>query len=129
MLKVAAIAAASLVALAACQPGAKNTAADETEIAGLNQAWATGYNAGDADAVANLYAEDGVVMAPGTKTLEGRAAIREFIASDSAAAKAAGLTMNITGGAKQMAGDLAFETGTFAVTDAAGATVDAGKYV
>jgi len=130
ILKTAAIVAVGLVALAACQQAPKNTAADESAIRESSLAWAAAYNAGDADAVAALYAEDAVVQPPGAPSVVGRAAIREFIAGDSAATKAAGLTMNIPGGgAVGMSGDLAYEAGTFSVTDASGATVDAGKYL
>jgi hypothetical protein len=62
--------------------------------------------------------------------MKGRAAIREFLAGDSAAVKAAGLTMNIPeAGAVDVSGNLAYEAGAYTVTDASGATVDAGKYI
>ena len=129
ILKTAAIAAASLLALAACKPAAYDSTADAAEVAKLNQSWATAYNAGDADGVANLYSDDGVVMPPGVPALVGRDAIRNFIASDSAAAKAAGLTMNIASSDMGVTPDLAWDRGSFTVTDASGATVDSGSYV
>ena len=130
ILKSAAVIAVGLVALAACQQGAQNTAADESAIREISPAWGAAYNAGDADAVAALYAEDAVVQPPGAPSAAGRAAIRDFIAGDSAASKAAGLTMNIAGGTTVgISGDLAYEAGTISVTDASGATVDAGKFL
>jgi len=130
ILKSAAVIAVGLVALTGCTPAAQDTTADEAAIRGTSPAWAAAYNAGDADAVAALYAEDGVVQPPGAPSAAGGAAIREFIAGDSAASKAAGLTMNIAGGTTVgISGDLAYEAGTFSVTDASGATVDAGKFL
>jgi len=130
ILKSAAVIAVGLVTLAACQMAPKNTAADESAIREISAAWAAAYNAGDADAVAALYAEDAVVQPPGAPAAVGRAAIREFVAGDIATSKAAGLTLNIPGGGTVgMSGDLAYEAGTFSVTDASGATVDAGKYL
>jgi len=119
-----------LIALAACAPKATDTAADEAAIKADPIAFMEAYNAGDADAVANLYAEDAVLMPPGVPAVTGRAAIKEFIASDSAAVKAAGLAFKIaepTG--VGISGDLGWSSGSYAVTAASGATVESGKYL
>ena len=119
-----------LIALAACAPKATDTAADEAAIKADPIAWMEAYNAGDADGVANLYAEDAVLMPPGVPAITGRAAIKDFIASDSAAVKAAGLSFKIaepTG--VGISGDLGWASGTYAVADASGATVESGKYL
>ena len=130
MLKTAAIIAVGLIALAGCKPAAQDTTADEAAIRLSVPAWAAAYNAGDADALAAMYWEDAVLQPPGAPAATGNAAIREFLAADSAATKAAGLTMNIPeAGAIDVSGDLAYEAGTYTVTDASGATVDAGKYI
>ena len=130
ILKSVAIIAVGLVALAGCKPAAQDTTADEAMIRASAPAWAAAYNAGDADAITALYAEDAVLQPPGAPSATGSAAIREFIASDIVATKAAGLTMNIPeAGAVDVSGDLAYEAGTYTVTDASGATVDAGKYL
>jgi uncharacterized protein (TIGR02246 family) len=130
ILKTAAALAAGLVVLAACQQAPKNTAADESEIRDGSRAWAAAYNAGDADGVANLYTEDAVLMPPGTPAKYGRAAIREFIVADSAAAKAAGVTLTIEhGDTVGMSGDLAWHAGPYSVHDASGAVVDSGSYM
>lgn len=130
ILKSAAIVAVGLIALAGCQKAAVDTSADEAAIRAATAAWAADYNAGDADAVAAHYAEDAVLQPPGASSASGRAAIREFIAGDSAASMAAGLKFNIPGdGPVGISGDLAYEAGTFSVTDAAGATVATGKYM
>lgn len=130
ILKTAAVIAVGLIALAGCKPAAQDTTADEAAIRLSAPAWAASYNAGDADALAAMYWEDATLQPPGAPAATGNAAIREFLASDITATKAAGLTMNIPeAGAVDVSGDLAYEAGTYSVTDASGATVDAGKYI
>jgi len=71
-----------------------------------------------------------VLYPPGAPAAVGRVAIRKFLAADTAATRGAGLTMNIPeAGAVDVSGDLAYEAGSYTVTDASGATVDAGKYI
>jgi uncharacterized protein (TIGR02246 family) len=116
--------------LAGCQTTAQNTAADEAVIRKSAPAWAASYNAGDADGLAGMYWEDAVLQPPGAPAAVGRDAIRRFLLADTAATRGAGLTMNIPeAGAVDVSGDLAYEAGTYTVTDASGATVDAGKYI
>lgn len=115
--------------IAACTTAAPDTAADEAALRAAAPQWWDRYNAGDADGVAALHAEDAIVMAPGVPAAVGRPAIREFLAGDIAAAKAAGVT---TGGevtAVGVAGDQAWASGTYSATDASGAMVDNGKFL
>lgn len=129
-LKSAALLAAGLLAFAGCQKAAEDTSADEALIAQSAPAWAEAYNAGDADKLAAMYWEDAVLQPPGAPAATGTAAIRDFLAADTTATMAAGLTMNIPkAGAVDVSGDLAYEAGTYTVTDASGATVDSGKYI
>jgi uncharacterized protein (TIGR02246 family) len=129
-LHAAALAAAGLVALAGCQKKAEDTSADEAVIRASAPAWADAYNAQDADKLASMYWEDAVLQPPGAPAATGRDAIRAFLASDSANTKGAGLTMNIPqAGAVDVSGHLAYEAGSFTVTDAGGAVVDKGKYI
>lgn len=132
--RLLALSMTSAIVLAACQaPPAQmpeDTSAAEAIIRQSAPAWAAAYNAGDADALAAMYWDDAVLQPPGAPSATGRAAIREFLAADSAAVKAAGLTMNIPeAGAVDVSGDLAYEAGTYSVTDATGTTVDTGKYL
>jgi len=128
-LKTAAIAASGLLALAGCQKAA-DTTADEAAIRAATADWADAYNAGDGDALAAFYAEDAVLQPPNAPSASGRAAIGAFLAADSAATKAAGLKFNIPGdGPVGISDDLAYEAGSFSVTDAAGSTVATGKYI
>lgn len=126
-----AIVAVSLAAVMGCVKSAApvtDTAADEAAIRAINPTWFKAFNAGDADGVAALYAEDAVLNIPGAPAARGRTAIREASATDIAAA--AGLTNN-AGSSPEfgVSGDLGWEWNTFTVTDASGATVDSGKYV
>jgi ketosteroid isomerase-like protein len=122
--------AAGLIALAACAPKAPDTAADEAALKAEPGAWMDAYNAGNADAVANLYTEDAVLMPPGTAAITGPAAIKDFIASDIPTSKAAGLSFkNGEATGVGVSGDMGWLSGTFSVTNASGATVDSGKYL
>lgn len=125
----AALAAAlAMVTLAVCQPAGAN-AGELDAIKAINGAWAGHYNVGDADALTNLYWDDAVLMPPGVPASKGHEAIRAYFGADIEGARAAGLTMNIEHGPISVSGTLAWQDGTFQVTNASGATVDAGKYL
>lgn len=129
MLKKLLPVALSITVLAACG-GAKDTAADEAKLKSDSQSWFDKYNAGDADGVASLYADDALVLPDRAPGLMGRAAFRTFIAADMAKSKAAGLAFK-NGGVTGIgvSGDVAWISGTFLITDGAGTTVDTGKYL
>ncbi|HYN07736.1 MAG TPA: DUF4440 domain-containing protein [Vicinamibacterales bacterium] len=123
-------------ALGACAPAPapapapQDTAADEAKIRADLPLWFEHYNNGNADGVASQYAEDGILMPPNAPASTGRAAIRAFIAADSAKTKAAGLMLKNTAiTAVGVSGDIGWMSGTFAVVDAKGTTVDTGKYL
>ncbi len=93
-------------------------------------AWIKAYNAGNADAIVPLYAEDAVIMPPGAPLARGHAAIKQFLVKDIAGAQAAGVALVLTGKDDVgISGDLAWHSGTYSVTDKAGKTVDTGKYM
>ena len=120
---------AALVACAKMQP-APNTAADETAARAVNVAWYKAYNAGDGAAVAALYAEDAVLNAPGAPAARGMASIRDYYVKGAAASAAAGLALvDDPTSDLGVSGDLAWQSGTFKVTDKSGAAVDTGKYI
>ncbi len=125
--RILVLAAAALVA--ACTTAAPNTAADEAALRAVSLQWWDKHNAGDADGVAALHAEDAIVLAPGVPAAVGRPAIREFMAGDIATTKAAGLTSGGEVTAVGAAGDLGWASGTYSATDASGATVDTGKFL
>jgi uncharacterized protein (TIGR02246 family) len=121
---------AALAAITACAPAAPDTSADQAQLEAEAPVWFDHYNKGDADAVANLYAEDAVIMPAGAPPAAGRTAIRDFIVADIAQSKAGGFTFKngaVTG--VGVSGDMAWLTGDFSVLDASGAPVDSGKYL
>lgn len=129
-LKVAVLAVAGLIALAGCQKGGGNTAADEALIHAATPAWIEAYNAGEVDKIVAMYWEDAVLQPPGALAAAGTAAIREFIAADTAATKAAGLKLVLGEDiAVGVSGDLAYDAGTYSVVDGSGKAVDKGKYL
>ena len=125
--------AAAFAALAACAksaPPAANTAADKSAIKAVSIDWKNAYNAGDAAAVAALYAEDAVLSAPGAPAVRGNASISEYFVKKVAEFSAAGLTVADDPMGDVVAScDLAWQWQTYKVTDKSGAVVDAGKLV
>lgn len=103
------------------------------EIAALQAAdknWEKSYNGGNADAVANLYDEQAVLLPPGAPAVTGRAAIKAFFTKDIAESQKAGVAFilgpNPAGG---VSGDMGWQSGTYAVKDKAGKVLEAGKYL
>jgi uncharacterized protein (TIGR02246 family) len=122
-----------LLTLVACASSPPQTAQDAPDMEGLravNAAWFAANNAGDADALAALYADDAVVGAPGAAPASGRAAIREHMARDIAEMGKGGFKLT-AGSSPQFgaSGNLGWEWNTFTVTDKSGKTVDTGKYL
>jgi ketosteroid isomerase-like protein len=108
----------------------KSLSADEAKLKAHEPIWFDLYNKADAAGVANLYAQDAVLMPPGAPAVTGRAAIQTFLVSDMATTKKAGVTLKLgqfTG--VGVAGDSGWISGTWSATDASGATVDTGKFV
>ena len=105
-------------------------AADEAVIRASAPAWAAAFNAMDADALAGMYWEDALLFPPNVPAVAGGDPLCEYFAAETPAFREAGLTMNIPeAGAVHVAGDLAYEAGTYSITDASGATIDTGKYI
>jgi ketosteroid isomerase-like protein len=109
---------------------ATDTAADEAKLKADALIWFEHYAKADGEAMANLYAEDALLMPPGAPAVRGRAAIRTFLADDAAKTKAAGMTLrnaSVTG--TGINGDLGWISGSYTVHDASGATIDSGSYL
>jgi ketosteroid isomerase-like protein len=125
----------ALVFAAGCGQTAPTTqtpatlATDEAAIRAGTVLWNDAYNAGEVDKIVALYAEDAVLMPTNAPALIGRAAIKDFLTKDIAAAKAEGLTDKDGIGDVGISGDLAWHAGTSSVIDAAGKTVETGKYI
>ena len=129
-LKAAAIAAAGLLTLAGCQKAPADTSADKAALRGMLVEFDTAYNSGDADKIADMYWEDAVLMPPGEPASTGRVAIRASMDDGITAAKAAGMTVDIAeANILEVSGNLAFDSGSYAVKDAAGAVIDTGNYI
>jgi ketosteroid isomerase-like protein len=110
--------------LAACRPAAaplENKAAAE-EVAA---AWVKAFDAGDAAAVAALYAEDAHSMPPGAGTVSGRAAIESYWRQDIGPG---GVVTKLTPNDSIAQGDLLHVDGAYEVTAKEGATLAKGQY-
>jgi ketosteroid isomerase-like protein len=129
-----AIVAATILALAGCQPAppkTPDTAADVATIKATGATWDQSYNAGNADTIVALYADDAVLMPPGAPAAQGPAAMKAFLTADIAQSQAAGLSLAIDPQAVTagVSGDLGWRSGTYSIKDKAGATVDNGKWL
>jgi uncharacterized protein (TIGR02246 family) len=128
-----ALALGTIVALNACAPAppvAADTSGDEAALKANTATWIDAYNASDVEKIVALYEEDAVLMPPHAPVANGRAAIRTFLTTDTAGARAAGvrLVLNPAAATAGVTGDMGWESGTFTIADASGATVDSGSY-
>jgi ketosteroid isomerase-like protein len=114
---------------AAQAPAPVDTTADETTLKEITQTWLKSYNGGDADTIGALYAEEAVLMPPHAPVARGRAAIREFVAKDSAGAKSAGIKLVPGAETVGVNGDWGWNSGSYTVQDGSGKTVDSGSYL
>ncbi|MEO5590819.1 MAG: SgcJ/EcaC family oxidoreductase [Gemmatimonadaceae bacterium] len=110
-------------------PAAVSAAADDSAIRAINKTWFASHNAGDAAGVAAMYADDAVVMAPGSPMARGGSAIKALFDSEIGAMTQAGLTETQGTGDFSVSGDMGWESNTYAVVDKAGKTVETGKYL
>ena len=121
--------------LAACArattpPAPADTSAQKAKLETDALAWFDHYAKVDGDAMANLYAEDALLMPPGAPAVTGRAGIKTFLAGDAAKSKAAGISLknaSVTGSG--IDGDLGWISGKYVVLDGTGATIDSGSYL
>ena len=121
----------TVIALSACAPAAPppvDAAAEEAALKAMTAAWLDAYNAGDVEKIVAMYAEDAVLMPPHAPVATGRAGIRAFLTTDTAAAKAAGVKLVPGAATAGVAGDTGWESGSFTIA-ASGATVDSGSYL
>jgi uncharacterized protein (TIGR02246 family) len=125
------LALATLIAASGCTgaPAPVDTSAEEAALKEATQTWLKAYNAGDADTIVALYTDDAVLMPPHAQVANGKAAIREFIAKDAAAARTAGVKLVPGPATAGVNGDIGWESGSYTVTDASGQSVDSGSYL
>ena len=120
------VAAATLSGLA---QGRMNSKSDDVRkaIEAVESQFSVLFSRGDIGELANLYAEDAVVMAPNSPTVFGRSAIRDFWdgARKAGVARVEVKTVEVSG----TGGDTTYEAGTYVLYDASGKALDDGKYV
>jgi len=111
-------------------PGGQDTVGDLETIQRLREAHVAALNAGDADAWASLFTDDGVQMPPNAPTNRGREAVRAWSRAFLEAFRPA---FALSVAEVRLAGDWAFERGAYriALTPRAGGEPipDVGKYI
>src|SRR5262245_57376059 len=107
-----------------------DTSAEEAKLKADLVKWMDDFNAGNVEAVANQYATDAVLMPPNTPAANGHDAIKNAIAAMNAEMKPAGRTLKSKANTGiGVSGDFAWMSGTYAVMDSKGATLELGKYL
>jgi len=129
---VGAMAIAGLLACAGCTaaPPAQDIEADKAKLQADALSWFDFYAKADGEGMANLYADDALLMPPGTPAVTGRAGIKTFLGDDAAKTKGAGLAIkngSVTG--VEVSGDIGWISGNYTVVDGSGAAVDSGSYL
>lgn len=97
----------------------------EGEFDKVAEAWASAYNAGDAAAVAAMYAEDGIRLPPDMPSAEGREAIQSQVQGD----MDQGLVkVKIKMVESKVMGEMGFARGVFEGFGADGSSLGMGKW-
>ena len=103
---------------------------DAARIRAGTESWAKSFNAGNAGAVAALYADDAVLMPPNAAPVKGTAAIKDAIAKEIADAKKGGVSFSLgTNDDVNVIGDMAWHSGGYFVMDKANKPVETGKFL
>ena len=128
--------AACLLLTPACAPApteepqpAVGKVEDSSAIISIRQAYEAAENAGDAAAIAALWAADGVLMPPHSAAVEGAQAIQTHYENQFGQAKS---EVSIRGDETVMSGNWGFERGRFSIKLTAGdgsVIEDQGKYI
>jgi len=124
-----ALASVGLALLAGCAAKGPDTAAVSAMMRKDTAAWVDAYNAGDADKIVAMYADDAVVMPPEVPALTSHEAIKQYLTTDMATNKTTGATFALDTDAVGVSGDLAWHSGAFHVNGSAGTSVATGKYL
>jgi len=125
-LRLSTLSVACLVTGMACTPRSPDLASVRDSVLAVNQRFEEAFKALDAQAMAGLYAEDGMVLPPGGEPQTGRIQIQEFWATVIAGGATGGdlETDEVFG-----ADSLAIERGGYTIAGPGGVTVDRGKYI
>lgn len=111
--------------------GTQVSTADPEALAAVNERWRQAALAGDASALASLYAEDAVLLPPGMPKVRGRAAIESAFAAMFESPPTS-MTLQSDGTVFSESGELAFDHGTYAMsgtTPDGQAWQDTGKFL
>ena len=111
-----------IVALAGCAPPA---AEQSVELAETTAAWEAAFDAGNIDALVELYSEDARLMPPNGQATLGRDAVEAAFSG----MLEAGLGLDLQTVDTLAAGDLAYRVGTFTMAAPDGSPVDQGKFI
>ena len=90
-------------------------------------AWQAAWNAGNGAGIAALYAEDAVILPPGSDAVKGTEAIAAFWQAEIDASPGSKVALAQT--ELHNLGDVAVEVGSFVNTAADGSHADHGKYL
>jgi uncharacterized protein (TIGR02246 family) len=90
-----------------------DTAADVAAINAVREAYIAAETAGDAAAVAALYADNGTIMPSNGAAVSGKQAIEEYVRAEYAAMS---LVPSVTSRETKAAGDLGYDTGSTVMT-------------
>jgi len=118
----------STLLIASCQPAKPDLAKIRTEIQAMEDAYAAGLRAKDANAVVVYYADDAVSMANNAPIAVGHDAILKM-SQDEIASDTTNLTVSFETIDIYAAGDLVVETGKATYKDADGNVKKSGKYM
>ena len=129
---VALVTLVGIAALNGCAktPAPQDMAADKAKLQTDALSWFDHFAAADSEGLANLYAEDAIVMPPNVPAVAGRPAIKSLLGALAAGAKAARMTVK-SGSVNgfDVSGNLGWISGTYTLQDSTGATIDSGNYL
>ena len=108
----------------------QDVAADKAKLEADAVSWFDHFSAVDSEGVANLYADDAIVMPPGGPAVTGRPAIKTLFGDMAAQTKAAGMALKHgTVNGSDVCGDMGWISGNYSVTDSTGNPIDSGNYM
>ena len=121
--------AALTFSIAGVAHAASAATADEAAIRAQTESWGKAYNSGDAKGVAAQYADDALLLPPGSSSVRGRAAILDYFTKDIANSRAGGAVFVLNPKTDVgVSGNMGWESGTYKVT-VKGAVVETGKFL
>lgn len=129
---VLALATLGVIAATGCAktPPPQDVATDKAKLQTDALAWFDHFATADSEGLANLYAEDALVMPPNAPAINGRPAIKTYFGAMASGVKTAGMSLkqgSVTG--SDVSGDMGWISGTYTVADSTGATIDSGDYM